>query len=150
MDAASYTAVFYIRATSEAVWDALTSADKTQTYWHDTRLESTWQVGAELLFVRNGAVTDRNVVLEVVEPQLLRYSFKPLFADFAAEQPSRVSIFLDHDNGVTRLTIHHDEFAPQSSVLPAVRVGWPMILSSLKSLLECGTPLPLATFPPNA
>lgn len=140
--------VLYIRATSQAVWDALTDPDITQGYWHDTRLESTWQVGDELLFIRHGEVTDRNVVLEIIEPQLMRYSFKPVFADFAHEEPSRVSIFLDTENGVTRLTLHHDQFAPESSVLPAVRIGWPMLLSSLKTLLETGSPLPVATFPP--
>jgi hypothetical protein len=32
----------------------------------------------------------------------------------------------------------HDEFEPGSKVLAAVSNGWPMILSSLKSLLETG------------
>ncbi|MFM2031623.1 MAG: hypothetical protein RLZZ297_388 [Chloroflexota bacterium] len=142
--------ILYIRAHTQAVWDALTDPDITQLYWHDTRLESTWEVGAPLLFIRHGEVTDRNEILEVVAPQLLRYTFKPVFADFAHEAPSRVSIFLDHDNGVTRLTLRHEDFAPQSSVLPAIRVGWPMLLSSLKTLLESGSPLPVATFPPTA
>jgi uncharacterized protein YndB with AHSA1/START domain len=150
MDAENFTYVTYIRADIQAVWNALTRPDITQQYWHNTRLESGWNVGDELLFIRDGEVTDRNTILEVVSPQLLWYTFKPLFADFAAEAPSRVSMFLDFDNGITRLTVHHDQFAAESSVLPAVRVGWPMILSSLKSLLECGKPLPQATFPPNA
>lgn len=150
MDASSCTVVLYIGAPAEVVWDALTDPDITMRYWHNTRLESTWLVGDPLLFVRNGDVTDRNTILEVVKPHRLRYTFKPVFGDFANEAPSRVSIMLDHDNGVTRLTLHHDQFAPGSAVLPAVRIGWPMLLSSLKSLLECGTPLPQATFPPEA
>jgi uncharacterized protein YndB with AHSA1/START domain len=147
MQSATFEYVMYIHAPATAVWDALTDPNRTQQYWHDTRLESSWRVGEELLFIRNGEVTDRNVVLEVVQPNLLRYSFKPVFADFAHENPSRVTFFLDEDNGVTRLTLHHDEFAPESSVLPAIRIGWPLLLSSLKTLLERGTPLPVATFP---
>jgi uncharacterized protein YndB with AHSA1/START domain len=150
VEAENFTYVAYIRADIQAVWNALTRPDITQQYWHNTRLESSWNVGDELLFIRDGEVTDRNTILEVVPPQLLRYTFKPLFADFAAEAPSRVSMFLDDDHGVVRLTVLHDQFAAESSVLPAVRVGWPMILSSLKSLLECGAPLPRATFPPNS
>ena len=150
MDAPSCTVVLYIGAPAEVVWDALTDPDITMRYWHNTRLESTWLVGDPLLFVRNGDVTDRNIILEVVKPKRLRYTFKPVFGDFASESPSHVSIMLDHDNGVTRLTLHHDQFAPDSAVLPACRIGWPMLLSSLKSLLECGTPLPHATFPPEA
>ena len=150
MDAENFTYVTYIRADIQAVWNALTRPDITQQYWHNTRLESTWLVGDPLLFVRNGDVTDRNTILEVVMPHRLCYTFKPVFGDFATNAPSRVSFMLDHDNGVTRLTLHHDQFAPASAVLPAVRIGWPMLLSSLKSLLECGNPLPQATFPPNA
>jgi len=40
-----------------------------------------------------------------------------------------------------KLTVTHDDFDPGSKVLAAVRNGWPMILSSLKSLLETGNPL---------
>ena len=37
-----------------------------------------------------------------------------------------------------KLTVTHDEFEPGSKVHAAVSNGWPMILSSLKSLLETG------------
>ncbi|MFM2308358.1 MAG: hypothetical protein RLY87_478 [Chloroflexota bacterium] len=141
MDALSFTYVIYIRADIQSVWNALTDPTITQQYWHDTRLESSWAVGDELLFVRQGEVTDRNTILEFVPPQLLRYTFKPLYPDFAAEAPSRVSMILDDDAGVVRLTLVHDAFPPESMVLPAIRMGWPMILSSLKTVLETGTPL---------
>jgi hypothetical protein len=36
----------------------------------------------------------------------------------------------------------HEGFAPDSQVHAACRVGWPRILSSLKTLLETGRPLP--------
>jgi len=39
-----------------------------------------------------------------------------------------------------KLTVTHDEFEPGSKVHAAVSNGWPMILSSLKSLLETGRP----------
>jgi activator of Hsp90 ATPase-like protein len=42
---------------------------------------------------------------------------------------------------VTRLTVSHRGLYPGGSLLKAVTPGWPMILSSLKSLVETGEPL---------
>jgi uncharacterized protein YndB with AHSA1/START domain len=42
---------------------------------------------------------------------------------------------------VTRLTVNHRDLKPDGSFLKVVRAGWPMILSSLKSLVETGRPL---------
>ena len=42
---------------------------------------------------------------------------------------------------VTRLTVTHRDLKPDGSFLKVVRAGWPMILSSLKSLVETGRPL---------
>lgn len=43
-----------------------------------------------------------------------------------------------------RLTVVHDGFAPDSAVLPGISEGWPLLMSSLKSLLETGEVLPTA------
>jgi uncharacterized protein YndB with AHSA1/START domain len=42
---------------------------------------------------------------------------------------------------VTRMTVIHRDLAPGGSFLKVVAAGWPMILSSLKSLIETGRPL---------
>jgi Activator of Hsp90 ATPase homolog 1-like protein len=42
---------------------------------------------------------------------------------------------------VTRLTVHHRGLDPGGSLLTVITPGWPMILSSLKSLVETGEPL---------
>ena len=42
---------------------------------------------------------------------------------------------------VTRLTVTHRDLLADSSFLKVVSAGWPMILSSLKSLIETGKPL---------
>jgi Activator of Hsp90 ATPase homolog 1-like protein len=42
---------------------------------------------------------------------------------------------------VTRLTVSHRDLVPDGSFLKVVEAGWPMILSSLKSLIETGKPL---------
>ena len=43
---------------------------------------------------------------------------------------------------VVKLTIIHDIDKTGSKLIGAVSVGWPKILSSLKTLLETGTALP--------
>jgi len=42
---------------------------------------------------------------------------------------------------VTRLTVNHWGLDPGGSLLTVITPGWPMILSSLKSLVETGEPL---------
>ena len=41
-----------------------------------------------------------------------------------------------------RLTVVHDGFEAGSAVLPGITQGWPLLMSSLKSLLETGDVLP--------
>ena len=42
---------------------------------------------------------------------------------------------------VTRLTVNHRGLEPGGWLLKVITPGWPMILSSLKSLVEIGEPL---------
>jgi uncharacterized protein YndB with AHSA1/START domain len=49
---------------------------------------------------------------------------------------------------VTRLAVSHRGLEPDGSLLKVITPGWPMILSSLKSLMETGEPL--AFTPPAA
>jgi hypothetical protein len=42
---------------------------------------------------------------------------------------------------VTRLTVTHRDLVADGSFLKVVAAGWPMILSSLKTLIETGKPL---------
>jgi len=42
---------------------------------------------------------------------------------------------------VTRLTVTHQDLVPGGLFLDLLASGWPMIVSSLKSLIETGRPL---------
>jgi activator of Hsp90 ATPase-like protein len=53
-----------------------------------------------------------------------------------------VTFNLEEINGQVKLTMTHDDFAEGSKVLPKISVGWPSVLSSLKSLIETGKELP--------
>ncbi|MBZ5558178.1 MAG: SRPBCC domain-containing protein [Acidobacteriia bacterium] len=59
-----------------------------------------------------------------------------------AAKTSRVTFTVEPWMNVVRLTVTHDELEPDSPMLHGVSSGWPSILSSLKTLLESGLPLP--------
>jgi hypothetical protein len=63
------------------------------------------------------------------------------------ERPSRVTCVLEPHGGVVKLTVTHGDFAEGSKTLPSISFGWPMVLSSLKSILETGHAL--AIDPPS-
>ncbi len=63
-------------------------------------------------------------------------------AAWRAEPRSRVAFGIEETGlGVVTLRVRHDGFVPGSVVLPHIAEGWPAVLSSLKSLLETGSPL---------
>ena len=141
MDKPVIKITLYIASSNTKVWDALTNPEITQKYWSETRLESEWKVGSKLIYRRNGEITDENTVLQVEPETLLRYTFEPKYPEFRNEPPSRVTFLLSDNGEVVRLIMIHDEFEPDSKVYLACREGWPMILNSLKTLLETGNPL---------
>ena len=142
--------VTYIAAAPEEVWRALTDGGLTHQYWYGRRVDSTWKVGATVTFwyeaAGGEAVSDRGIVLESKAPVRLSYTFHVEFIDeLRDEHPSRVTFDLAPEGDSVKLTLTHDEFEPGSKVLEGCRSGWPAILSSLKSLLETGEPLAVAS-----
>jgi uncharacterized protein YndB with AHSA1/START domain len=147
----------YISTTPERLWQALTDPAFTRRYWGVT-LESDWAEGSAVTWQRSGVtITDPGqVVLESDPPRRLAYTwhtFTPEFArsvglpdevlqQAAAERRSRVTFRIEPAGDTVRLTVTHDDFDPGSVVLESVSEGWPALLSSLKTLLETGEPLP--------
>jgi uncharacterized protein YndB with AHSA1/START domain len=136
--------VTYIATTPEKLWAALTSGDFTRSYWYDRRIESAWKVGAPVRFYDgdSSTVTDSGEVLEVDPPRHLVYTFRPEFSKEAqAMGYSRVSFTIEPQEGMVKLTLLHDDL-PDEETATGFREGWSPILSSLKTVLETGKPLP--------
>jgi uncharacterized protein YndB with AHSA1/START domain len=135
--------VTYIRTTPEKLWRALLDPEFTRQYWCATHQESEWKPGASWrIMIPDGRVADSGEVLEI-EPQRRlvlkwRNEFKP---ELLAEGYSRMTYELEPQGEVVKLTIIHEMDRPESKFIQAVSDGWPMILASLKSLLETGEPL---------
>jgi uncharacterized protein YndB with AHSA1/START domain len=137
MSKPEFVYVIYIASTPEKVFEALTDAKMSELYWHGNVVESDWKVGSPFrirLPHRDHDVTGE--VLEYDPPRRLAYSF--LHDPAEGEKPSRVTFDLERQRDQVRLTMVHDRFEPGSAVLEKISVGWPLILSSLKSYIECG------------
>jgi len=132
----------YIASTPEKVWNALTDPNITEQYWGGMRIESDWKVGSKIIYRQNGEVTDEHDLLICEPPRRLSHTFHPLFGEFRHEPPSKVAFEIAPGGEVVRLTMSHDQFQEESAVYRACSGAWPMILGSLKTLLETGTPLP--------
>ena len=139
----SFVYVTYIRATPERVWRALTEPEFTRQFWAGTWQESEWKVGAPWRFmIPDGRVADQGEVLEIEPHRRLvlswRNEFKP---ELRAEGHSRLTYLLEPEGDMVRLTVRHEIDRPQSRLIEAVSGGWPLILASLKSLIETGESL---------
>jgi len=136
--------VTYIRTTPQKLWDALTKPEFIKQYWFNMTQECDWKVGAswKMLF-SDGRIADAGEVLEIDPPRrlVLRWhnEFRP---ELKAEGDSRCVYDLEQDGDVMKLTITHSSERDNAKLIEAVSGGWPRILSSLKSLLETGKPMP--------
>lgn len=74
---------------------------------------------------------------------MLSYTFHMQISDqHRRDRPSRVTFDLQPMGGFVKLTLTHDDFESEKVTFETTRHGWPAIMSSLKSLLETGSPLP--------
>ena len=63
----------------------------------------------------------------------------------ASDRPSRVTYELSAAGPTTtRLRVIHDDFDGPTATYKGSVEGWPVMMSSLKTLLETGKPLPAA------
>jgi uncharacterized protein YndB with AHSA1/START domain len=132
----------YIKTTPDRLWHALTDREFTLSYWFGCSLHSDWKVGSSMQMHKDGKVVNECVILESDPPRRLVYSWLSVFdAEMIKERPSRVTFVLEPENNAVKLTVTHEGFADGSKTLPSISGGWPLVLSSLKSILETGKPL---------
>ena len=135
--------VTYIHATADKVWQALTDGDFTQRYWGGLRITSDWSVGSPVELVnQDGMAGAVGEVIEADFPSRLSYTFHMEVTEATrADAPSRVTFELQPLEVVTKLTLTHDHTAA-GETFSNTSDGWPALMSSMKSLIETGAPLP--------
>jgi uncharacterized protein YndB with AHSA1/START domain len=155
----------YIKATPEAIWDAITRPEWTERYGYgglaeyDLHPGGTFRArsseemrreGAEMGFPIPEVVVDGEVV-EADPPRKLVQTWRMLMdPGLAAEGFTRLTYEIEEgQGGVSKLTVTHDlAGAPRLAELVAgeredegAGGGWTEVLSGLKTLLETGEPL---------
>lgn len=138
----TFVYVIYIRTTPEKLWDALTKPEFTRQYWVGTWQDSAWQPGSSWKLMRpGGGVADAGEVVEIDEPRRLVLRWRNEFVpDLRAEGYSRCTMELEQLGDKVKLTVTHTMDKPDSKFIKAVSMGWPAILSGVKTLLETGKP----------
>ena len=157
MEGPEFIYTTYIKTTPERLWTALTDPAFTRRWWQTT-FDTDWAAGSPMTWDNHGIVIadPDQIVLESDPFRRLAYTwhtFSPglkerlqlddeRFATLTREHRSRVAFDIEAMGELVKLTVTHDDFEPGSTVATMVRNGWPVFLSSLKTLLETGEPLP--------
>ena len=136
----SFVYVTYIRSTPEKVFEAITKPEIARRYWGHENL-SDWKPGSGWQHVRDNEARTVNIVGKVVEIApptrlVITWANPSQAADPASS--SRVSFDVEAYDDMVRLTVTHDELEAGSGMATGIQKGWPIVLSSLKSLLETG------------
>ena len=142
--AAQATQVYqvFIKATPEAIWDAITRPEFTARYFYGARIENTAERHRALS--PDGDVWGDSPTFEYDPPRRLVHEWQSLYdPELAGEEPSRVSWEIEpQDGGYCKLTVVHDRLEASPKTAESVSgAGWMMVLSGLKTLLETGEPL---------
>ena len=146
----------YIKATPQAIWDAITKPEWTQRYgyrgiveWDDLAPGGKYRFLApeDMRAMGMPEVVVDGEVIEADPPRKLVQTWRALWDEEVAAESTRVTYDIEEDDlGLTRLTVTHElEGAPKTAaqVTSLARItegggGWVMILSDLKTLLETG------------
>ena len=131
----------YIETSAEKLWHALTDGDFTERYWFGHRVTSDWTVGSAYRFTNQGKPMVEGKVLVSDPPRRLAYSWDVVKEGAPRERTSRVTFDLMPRGKVIKLVVTHDEVDESGTTLRDVSAGWPLVLASLKSILETGRSL---------
>ena len=144
MDRPEFVYVTYIASTPEKVWDALVDPKTATKYWQHVNI-SDWKPGSNWEHRQDNEHGDLRLLGKVLESQrphrLVITWAEPDHANLE-EKHSRVTFEIESHRGIVKLTVTHDRLEQDPAMLESISRGWPMVVSSLKSLLERGEPLP--------
>ena len=153
MGQTEFVYITYIRTTPEQLWRALTEPEFIRRYFQGGGPDSDWQVGSAIRWKVDADDENHDWgqrVLVADPPRKLAYSwhgYEPEISHFfnwSAEQlaevqtepRSKVTFEIEPAGEMVKLTVRHDDFVTDSTMLKGVSQGWPSILSMLKSMLE--------------
>lgn len=141
-DLATQVYQVFIKASSERIWQAITTPELSARYFHGARIEA----GPERYVSHgpDGATWGEGPVFEFDPPRRLVHEWRSMYdPGMAAEQPSRVTWEIEpQEGGYCKLTLTHDKLDGAPKTARSVSgPGWMFVLSGLKTLMETGAPL---------
>jgi len=137
--------VTYIAATTEKVWQALTTGDLTKKFFFGRRIEiETKPDGAFRLWQPDGTLDVEGRVVICDPPRKLAVTWRVMWIEEMRNLPECLVTYQIDDLGkVVRLTMTEShQIELDDKMLEGGRRGWPVILNNLKTLLETGEPMP--------
>jgi uncharacterized protein YndB with AHSA1/START domain len=144
--------VTYIASTPEKVWQALTSSEFTRKYFWERAVEVEPKVGgAFVLKLPDDRVNVQGKVVAYDPPRKLSVTWHVEWPeDFRKLPECLVTYEIAPAGEAVRLimTESHSWDVPEA-ILSGGRMGWPAVLSGLKSLLETGKAPAIAMEPPK-
>jgi uncharacterized protein YndB with AHSA1/START domain len=144
MEKPDFVYVVYIATTPERLWNALIDAKMTAQYWQHENV-SDWKPGSRWEHRESDKERKLKLVGKVIEsspPRRLVITWADPSDENREERHSRVTFEIEPVGDVVRLTVTHDKLEGGSGMFKGISEGWPKVLSSLKSLIETGKPLP--------
>ena len=140
----AYSYDIFIGAPVGKVWNGLVDGEMTRHYVYGTRLETKLERGAPYAYLGDGdfRVVDGEI-LDVEPEKRLAMTWRAHWDEkVTKDRASRVTYELSAAGpATTRLHVVHDDFDGETATYTGSVEGWPLMLSSLKSLLETGKPL---------
>ncbi|HEY2763059.1 MAG TPA: SRPBCC domain-containing protein [Pseudonocardiaceae bacterium] len=147
----------YIKATAQAIWDAITDPEWNKKYGYESPSEYDLRPGGAYRVLPSGAMREHGApeviidgeIIESDPPRKLVQTWRALFnPELAAEGFTRLTWEIDEEPaGISKLTLTHElDGAPKTAQqvggeIPGAGGGWSYILSDLKTLLETGKTL---------
>ncbi len=136
----------YIKSSPERIWQALTDPEFTRRWFFDTSIQSGWEPGGGYQYLMaDGSAALGGTIVEFDPPRRLVMTFNMLYLPEAAAEPeSEVTweiIPVGEGGDLCRVTLLHGDLALSPVTWQRTGTGWPVLLSSVKSLVETGEPL---------
>jgi uncharacterized protein YndB with AHSA1/START domain len=146
----------YIKASPEAIWDAITQPQWTDRYGYGGAAEYEMKAGGSFRHLSSAGMRAMGIgdlavdgqVIECDPPRKLVQTWRMVMdPEIAAEGFTRLTYEIgEPKDGVTKLTVVHDlEGAPKLALLVSGSMeetgaggGWAWVLSGLKTVLETG------------
>jgi uncharacterized protein YndB with AHSA1/START domain len=147
----------YIKASPEAIWDAITQPEWSQRYGYGGSVNYDLRAGGKYIAYTSDAMREHGApdvaidgeVVEIDPPRKLVQTWRMLMdEEMSAEGFTRLTYEIEPvGEGVTKLTLVHDlTGAPRLQLLMSGGLegggaggGWSWVLSDLKTLLETGS-----------